>query len=174
MLLELDLEKNAKNIRERGIGFERFADLNLETAVYSEDARREPMHERSARMRKNASRPDDENPEWTAEEIRNAKPFLESLPPETLAAVLRYRGQRGPQKEPTKELISLRVDRDVVEAFRASGAGWQTRANEALRVYAKNRLTRTRTARKPAGRKRAAGKRVAKKAAAKKAAARRA
>jgi uncharacterized protein (DUF4415 family) len=111
-------------------------------------------------MRKNASRPDEENPEWTAEDFRNAKPFLEWLPPETRAAVLRYRGQRGPQKEPTKELISLRIDRDVVEAFRASGAGWQTRANEALRVYAKNRLTRTRTARKPAGLKRATGKRA--------------
>jgi hypothetical protein len=39
--------------------------------------------------------------------------------------------------EPTKELISIRVDRDVVRAFRATGRGWQTKANEALRAYAK-------------------------------------
>ena len=88
-------------------------------------------------MRKNASRPDAENPEWTAEEMRAGGPLLEVLPKETVAAIRRYRGQRGPQKADTKELISLRVDRDVVDAFRATGRGWQTRANEALRAYAK-------------------------------------
>ena len=84
-------------------------------------------------MRKNDNRPDADNPEWTHQEIRKAKPLLEALPKATAAAVQRYQGQRGPQKTPTKILISLRVDRDVVEAYRASGAGWQTRANEALR-----------------------------------------
>ena len=87
-------------------------------------------------MRKNASRPDAENPEWTSEDFRRARPALEVLPKEAVEAIRRYRGQRGPQKRPTKELISLRVDRDVVAAYRATGAGWQTRANEALRVYA--------------------------------------
>ena len=86
-------------------------------------------------MRRNASRPDAENPEWTAEEMRAARPLLEALPKETVEAIRRYRGQRGPQKTPTKELISLRVDKDVVDAFRATGRGWHTRANEALRVY---------------------------------------
>lgn len=89
-------------------------------------------------MRKNATRPDATNPEWTAEEIRQARPLMEALPTETVEAIRRYRGQRGPQKSPTKELISLRVDRDVAAALRATGPGWQTRANEALRVYVKN------------------------------------
>lgn len=88
-------------------------------------------------MRKNPSRPDAENPEWTAEDFRRARPALEVLPKEVVEAIRRYRGQRGPQKSPTKELISLRVDRDVAAAYRATGQGWQTRANEALRVYAK-------------------------------------
>jgi len=88
-------------------------------------------------MRKNASRPDTENPEWSSTEIRDAQPLMHVLPPETAAAVRRYRGQRGPQQRPTKELISLRVDRDVVAAYRATGDGWQTRANEALKAYAK-------------------------------------
>ena len=87
-------------------------------------------------MRKNAGRPDAENPEWTAEEIRAARPLLEVLPSEAVEAIRRYRGLRGPQKAPTKELISLRVDRDVAAAYRASGPGWQTKANEALRAYA--------------------------------------
>jgi uncharacterized protein (DUF4415 family) len=88
-------------------------------------------------MRKNGSRPDAENPEWTAEEIRRARPLLDVLPKDTAEAVRRQRGQRGPQKRQTKELISLRVDRDVVAAYRATGAGWQQRASEALRAYAK-------------------------------------
>ena len=88
-------------------------------------------------MRKNASRPDAENPEWTPEDVQKARPLMEVLPKETAEAVRRYRGQRGPQKSPTKELISLRVDRDVVAAYRATGPGWQKRAGEALRIYAR-------------------------------------
>ena len=88
-------------------------------------------------MRKSASRPNADNPEWTAEEIRRARPLMDVLPKQTAEAVRRYRGQRGLQKSPTKELISLRVDRDVVAAYRTTGAGWQKRANEALRVYAR-------------------------------------
>jgi uncharacterized protein (DUF4415 family) len=40
---------------------------------------------------------------------------------------------RGPQKTPTKRLVSLRLDPEVVERFRATGPGWQRRMNEALR-----------------------------------------
>ncbi len=86
-------------------------------------------------MRKHARRPDEENPEWTAEEVRRAPPLLHALPQDTAEAVRRYRGQRGPQRTPTKALVSLRVDRDIVAAYRASGPGWQTRANDALRAY---------------------------------------
>jgi uncharacterized protein (DUF4415 family) len=32
-----------------------------------------------------------------------------------------------------KEMVSLRIDRDVLEHFQASGPGWQDRINEALR-----------------------------------------
>ena len=101
-------------------------------------------------MRKNASRPDAENPEWTEEDFRTARPLLEVLPKETVEAIRRYQGQRGPQKAPTKELISLRVDRDVVDAYRASGRGWQTRANEALRAFLQKRGSTTKGASKRA------------------------
>ena len=40
---------------------------------------------------------------------------------------------RGPQKKPTKRLVSLRLDPEVVERFRATGPGWQGRVTEALR-----------------------------------------
>lgn len=35
-----------------------------------------------------------------------------------------------------KQLVSLRLDQDVLERFRATGPGWQTRINEALRRVA--------------------------------------
>ena len=91
-------------------------------------------------MRKNASRPDKDNPEWSEKEMREAQPLMDLLPPKTAEVLRRRRGQRGPQQSPTKELISLRVDRDVVAAYRATGVGWQTRANEALKAYAKSGL----------------------------------
>ena len=49
MLLEFDEAKSAKNLKERGIGFERFADMDLETAVSIEDARTD-YRERRIRM----------------------------------------------------------------------------------------------------------------------------
>jgi uncharacterized protein (DUF4415 family) len=86
-------------------------------------------------MRKRANdQPDEVNPEWTIEDFRRARPLFEVLPKEVVDAIKRARGQRGPQKAPTKELISLRLDRDVVLALRATGVGWQTRANDALRA----------------------------------------
>ena len=35
-----------------------------------------------------------------------------------------------------KELVSLRIDQDVLEYFREGGPGWQDRINEALRKTA--------------------------------------
>jgi uncharacterized protein (DUF4415 family) len=35
-----------------------------------------------------------------------------------------------------KELVSLRIDRDVLDHFQESGPGWQDRINEALRKVA--------------------------------------
>ena len=34
-----------------------------------------------------------------------------------------------------KKLVSLRLDQDVIERFRATGAGWQSRINETLRQH---------------------------------------
>ena len=74
--------------------------------------------------------PDDENPEWTAADFTRAKP-LDHFP--ELARLVRGRGQRGPQKAPTKQQVTLRLDRDVIERFLATGPGWQGRINDALR-----------------------------------------
>ena len=68
--------------------------------------------------------------ELTTEDFRHFKP-LDHFP--DLAKLVRGRGERGPQKAPTKQQVTLRLDRDVVERFRATGEGWQRRINEALR-----------------------------------------
>src|SRR5215467_12380718 len=61
-----------------------------------------------------------------------------------------YRRSRGRQKAPTKQLISLRLDRDVIAHFRARGPGWQRRINAALRKAARLTPTvRARTITKP-------------------------
>jgi uncharacterized protein (DUF4415 family) len=42
------------------------------------------------------------------------------------------RGKRGPQKTATKKLVSLRLSPEVIEHFKASGPGWQTRIDSTL------------------------------------------
>ena len=72
---------------------------------------------------------DPDNPPLTEKFWSNAKPMSD----ERLA---RYRGMRGPQRAPTKKPTSIRLDADVVEHFKASGPGWQSRINQALRKVA--------------------------------------
>ena len=48
---------------------------------------------------------------------------------------VRLPGQRGPQKQPIKVAVTVRYSPEVVEYFKATGEGWQTRMNEALREY---------------------------------------
>ncbi len=40
-----------------------------------------------------------------------------------------------PRAEVTKERITIRLSREVVETFRATGAGWQTRMDEVLKEW---------------------------------------
>lgn len=46
-------------------------------------------------------------------------------------AMIRKRGR--PKLAQTKKEIKLRIDPDIVDAYKALGAGWQTRMNDALR-----------------------------------------
>jgi uncharacterized protein (DUF4415 family) len=52
--------------------------------------------------------------------------------PEMFARAIVKRGLEAP---PAKTLLSLRVDSDVVEWFRAQGRGYQSRMNALLRAY---------------------------------------
>jgi uncharacterized protein (DUF4415 family) len=45
------------------------------------------------------------------------------------------RGRGRPRLGAPKKLVSLRLDQDVIQRFRASGPGWQSRINAVLREY---------------------------------------
>ena len=48
---------------------------------------------------------------------------------------LAKRGRPAKTPEERKEQIALRVDRDVLDWYRAQGVGWQTRMNAVLKAY---------------------------------------
>jgi uncharacterized protein (DUF4415 family) len=61
------------------------------------------------------------------------------------AAVAKKRGERGPQVAPTKQLVSVRYSPEVLQYFKATGTGWQTRMNEALLEWVNKRSARSRS-----------------------------
>lgn len=69
---------------------------------------------------------DDDNPPYSDKEWETVKPAL----------------RRGrPTAAVTKERITIRLSRDVVQRFRASGDGWQTRVDAALKEWLKTHTT---------------------------------
>lgn len=70
------------------------------------------------------------NPELTEEDFKQARPFAEVFP-DLAASIARGRGR--PVAESPKRQVTLRLDADVVERYRSSGKGWQSRINEDLR-----------------------------------------
>jgi uncharacterized protein (DUF4415 family) len=76
---------------------------------------------------------DGEVREITAEDVALFKPFS-ALPQAEQKVLLKIR-KRGPQITPKKVPISIRLSPDVAEGLRATGSGWQVRADEALRSW---------------------------------------
>ncbi|MEO7402941.1 MAG: BrnA antitoxin family protein [Burkholderiales bacterium] len=60
------------------------------------------------------------------------------------ATVHALRRTRGPSKRPTKEQVAIRLDQEVVGAFRSGGPGWQTRINAALKEWLSTRSVKRR------------------------------
>jgi len=55
--------------------------------------------------------------------------------PAEVAKVVRRIARQGLPATPRKEAISLRLDAEVLDWFRARGPGYQTRINAVLRAY---------------------------------------
>jgi uncharacterized protein (DUF4415 family) len=74
-----------------------------------------------------------DNPELTKADFAKARAFSEVFP--DLSASIRK--GRGPNKAPTKKLVSLRLSQEVIAHFKSTGPGWQSRIDATLRKVAK-------------------------------------
>lgn len=73
----------------------------------------------------------DDAPEWTKEHFRRAAMYVDGKLVREATGTWTKPGR--PPKENPKKQVSLRLDPDVIEKFRATGKGWQSRINTALR-----------------------------------------
>jgi uncharacterized protein (DUF4415 family) len=80
---------------------------------------------------------DNDNPEWRAQDVARARPAGAVLPElfgtQAAKAMLKPRGR--PPADIVKDRITIRLSPDVTAAFRASGDGWQTRMDAALKDW---------------------------------------
>ncbi|MCX7893359.1 MAG: BrnA antitoxin family protein [Burkholderiales bacterium] len=69
-----------------------------------------------------------------------ADPDAQPLSPKQLKSMVPLRALRGrPRSHNPKLLLSVRYSREVVEYFKSTGAGWQSRMDEVLRAYVTRR-----------------------------------
>lgn len=87
--------------------------------------------------RKPLTNSDGEVRELTAQDAAKAVAFsaLPEAEQKMLMSIQREGRKRGPQKAPRKVPISIRLSPDVAEGLRATGEGWQRRADEVLRSW---------------------------------------
>jgi uncharacterized protein (DUF4415 family) len=89
------------------------------------------------KKRLNPELPDNDNPEWREQDMIQARPASEVLPEmfgvRAAKAMLKPRGR--PHADVVKDRITIRLSPDVTAAFRASGDGWQTRIDAALKDW---------------------------------------
>jgi len=76
---------------------------------------------------------DDDSPATTEADWANA--FVSHSATELHTEATRRK--RGFNKRPTKEQVAIRFDAEVLAKFRATGKGWQTRMNNALKEWLK-------------------------------------
>ena len=84
-----------------------------------------------------ASCPDQDNPEWTREHIRTARPALHTIAEifgtQAAEAIRLRRGRRV--KADRKVNQTLRLEPSALDAYKREGAGWQAHMNAVLRQH---------------------------------------
>jgi uncharacterized protein (DUF4415 family) len=70
-----------------------------------------------------------DDPEMTKKDFARARSLRADMPG-VVEAMKRGRGR--PKLERPKERVSLRLDPNILEAYKATGEGWQSRINETL------------------------------------------
>lgn len=97
------------------------------------------------RKRPNPELTDDDNPELTDEWFARARPAAEVLREQFGAEAVAHllKPKRGrPPKAARKRAINIRLSPEVLEHFRATGPGWQTRVDEVLKSHVARRTRR--------------------------------
>lgn len=65
-----------------------------------------------------------------------ADPDAQPLTPKQLKSMVPMRALRGrPKSDKTKQLVSVRYSPEVLEYFKSTGEGWQSRMDSVLRNY---------------------------------------
>jgi uncharacterized protein (DUF4415 family) len=83
---------------------------------------------------KRGSTPTPSATDW--DRLRRAEPVVDADHPEAdVRRIVRGIVRRGLRPVVAKAPIALRVDRDVLDWFRAQGRGYQTRMNAVLRAF---------------------------------------
>jgi uncharacterized protein (DUF4415 family) len=82
-----------------------------------------------------AEAPGEDRPPTHEEEVRRKNAVVSHSLPELREKLAARR--RGAQKTPTKVSTTIRFDADVLAELKASGRGWQTRVNDAVREWLK-------------------------------------
>jgi len=71
-------------------------------------------------------------------------PDAKPLTPTQLKDMVPLKTLRGrPKSEKTKQLVSIRYSREVVEYFKSTGDGWQSRMDDVLLKYVARHTPRT-------------------------------
>ena len=73
--------------------------------------------------------------DWTRLKSKAAVSVASEHPEADIRHVMRGVVRRGLKPQPPKAAISLRVEQDVLEWFKAQGPGYQTRINAVLRAF---------------------------------------
>lgn len=95
------------------------------------------------RKKPNPELTDKINPEWTEEMFQQARPAIDvfsEIMGEKAAELTVYKGRGRPKKANPKCEVKLRIDPDVLDAFKSRGKGWQTRMHHVLAQWAEKHL----------------------------------
>jgi uncharacterized protein (DUF4415 family) len=89
-----------------------------------------------------AAESDADNRPLTDAQLKRMRPARDVLPTlvgeKAAGELLKQRGRPSKPLDERKVATTIRLDPDLLDAFRATGDGWQTRVNDALRAWAKS------------------------------------
>lgn len=90
-------------------------------------------------MPRQKTKPRNDNPEWTDADFARGERPEKVLAADVVAQFKKHRGR--PKSATLKEAISVRLDPDVLAAYRKLGTGWQSRLNADLRKARKLKVS---------------------------------